>query len=204
MDVVQNENQKMRDLLKSSKLENVNAHLKVELISEADSLVLADYSLLDFYDLEEAVQKEAEEDLVDPNAGENLGLVELLTTPSNNDFLKEITEDWIPVLKEENGKQGFVDLAFNIETKEFDTISSLNNLLNLNPIRVRYCSYAGDVGFSQEYGNFYKNDPEYSIATIYNSFNLEEYIRGELKKGRDFFFSEREVRTNMEQDELER
>lgn len=168
MDVLLNENQKMKDILLSLKNDRVDSSDKKiqEIVRNVDDLYLTDFSLLDYYDLENNIMENAATDFDSDD-------IEINLSSNTKKKIQDLEDNWIPIVKMQDGSVCATDFAFNIESSEIQSIDFLTKQIQNIPFQVTYCSDRGKTSVSSEYGLYYEKEPEYVTENVYSNLDLK-------------------------------
>lgn len=193
MDVLLNENQKMKDVLLSLKNDRVNSSDKKiqEIIKNVDDLYLTDFSLLDYYDLENNIMENAATDFDSDD-------IEINLSSNTKKKIQDLEDNWIPIVKMQDGSVCATDFAFNIESSEIQSIDFLTKQIQNIPFQVTYCSDRGKTSVSSEYGLYYEKEPEYTTQNVYSNLDLKECLSKYLTMNPSFSLIREEKEEELE------
>ena len=193
MDVLLNENQKMRDavqFLKYSNADSSNENIQ-ETIKNINSLYLTDCSILDYYDLENNIEEIASYDFDSEDIEVNL-------SADVKKKVQDIENNWIPIVMVKNESMCVTDLVFNIESSEIQSVDFLTKQIQSLPFQVTYCSDRGKTSVSSEYGLYYEKDPEYITEDVYCNLDLKECLNQYLSINPSFTLIREEKEEELE------
>lgn len=193
MDVLLNENQKMKDVLLSLKNDRVDSSDKKiqEIVRNVDDLYLTDFSLLDYYDLESNIMENAATDFDSDD-------IEINLSSNTKKKIQDLEDNWIPIVKIQDGSVCATDFAFNIESSEIQSIDFLTKQIQNIPFQVTYCSDRGKTSVSSEYGLYYEKEPEYTTENVYCNLDLKECLSKYLTMNPSFSFIREEKEEELE------
>ncbi len=193
MDVLLNENQKMKDVLLSLKNDRVDSSDKKiqEIVRNVDDLYLTDFSLLDYYDLENNIMENAAIDFDSDD-------IEINLSSNTKKKIQDLEDNWIPIVKIQDGSVCATDFAFNIESSEIQSIDFLTKQIQNIPFQVTYCSDRGKTSVSSEYGLYYEKEPEYTTKNVYCNLDLKECLSKYLTMNPSFTLIREEKEEELE------
>lgn len=200
MDVLLNENQKMRDALKSIKSANANPSYDQRidnLLKNLNCLYLTDFSILDPYDLENNVKDVARE-LCEDNDAFDSEEVEIEVPSDIKAMIENVEYNWIPIVMVSGKSLQTTNFAFNLESSEIQSIDALTKQIQSFPFQVTYCSYKGETGLSTEYGLYYEKEPTYKTESVYSTLDLKDSLDKYISKTPNFLLVREEKEEELE------